>query len=121
MAEPYLEIQSVDGHRQIALVPSQPVTIGRHASNAIVVADTQASRYHCVIEKAHEGWRVRDLDSSNGTKVNGQLVKSALLVNGDMVTIGKTAIRMISQKTAGVGAGRGRGDAVGGDGNDFEM
>ncbi|MEO7155906.1 MAG: ATPase, T2SS/T4P/T4SS family, partial [Vicinamibacterales bacterium] len=124
MAEPYLEIQSIDGHRQIPLVPAQPITIGRHASNTLVVADTQASRYHCVIEKAPEGWRVRDLDSSNGTKVNGQLIKSALLVGGDMVTIGKTAIRMVTQKAAGVAADRvaaGRSRNERGDADGFEM
>lgn len=112
MAEPYLEIQSVDGHRQIGLAPQQPVTIGRHASNQIVVGDSQASRYHCVVERAPEGWRVRDLDSSNGTRVNGQLIKSALLLGGDMITIGKTSIRMVSEKGAGSGNGsqsRGRG------------
>lgn len=108
MADPYLEIQSMDGHRQVPLNPRQPVTIGRHASNAVVVADSQASRYHCVIEPAPEGWRVRDLDSSNGTKVNGQLIKSALLLGGDIVTIGKTAIRMVAQTPAGVSAARGR-------------
>src|SRR5688500_9849138 len=58
----------------------------------VVLADGMASRYHCVIEKGQDGLRVRDLDSSNGTRVNGQVVKTWRLGDGDVVQIGKSTL-----------------------------
>ena len=59
MPEPYLEIANADGRRQVP-VTDKPVTVGRHSSNLVVVMDGQASRYHCVIERTSDGFRVRD-------------------------------------------------------------
>src|SRR5215204_4576040 len=91
MPDPYLDIQSSDGSRQLPIT-DKPITVGRHPTNMVVLADGMASRYHCVIEKSPDGLRVRDLDSSNGTKVNGQVVKTWRLGDGDVVTIGKSRI-----------------------------
>src|SRR5688572_29766555 len=107
MPEPYIEIQNAEGRRNVP-VNDQPITIGRHSTNVIVLAEGNASRYHCVIEKAPEGGlRVRDLDSSNGTKVNGQLVKTMRIGDGDTITVGKTSLRLIAPSLAPVGAGAG--------------
>lgn len=101
MPEPYIEIQNTEGRRNVPL-NDQPITIGRHASNVVVLAEANASRYHCVIEKAPEGGlRVRDLDSSNGTKVNGQLVKVMRIGDGDTVTVGKTTMKLVAPGPAG--------------------
>ncbi len=101
MPEPYIEIQNTEGRRNVPL-NDQPITIGRHASNVVVLAEANASRYHCVIEKAPEGGlRVRDLDSSNGTKVNGQLVKVMRVGDGDTVTVGKTTMKLVAPGPAG--------------------
>src|SRR5438034_11451418 len=91
MAEPFLQIESPDGEKQIPIT-DKPITVGRHATNLIVLADGMTSRYHCVIEKTSDGLRVRDLDSSNGTKVNGQVVKTFRLGDGDVVTVGRSRI-----------------------------
>src|SRR5689334_14200926 len=91
MSEPYLHIESGDGARELP-ISDKPITIGRHSSNMIVLQDGMASRYHCVIEKSPEGLRVRDLDSSNGTRVNGQVIKSWRLGDGDVVQIGRSSI-----------------------------
>jgi general secretion pathway protein E len=95
MSEPYFEVTNAEGTRKVP-VTDQPITIGRHASNVVVLAEGNASRYHCVIESAPEGGlRVRDLDSSNGTKVNGQLVKTMRIGDGDAVTVGKTKLVLV--------------------------
>lgn len=100
MPEPYIEIQNAEGRRNVP-VNDQPITIGRHSSNVIVLSEANASRYHCVIEKAPEGGlRVRDLDSSNGTKVNGQLVKVMRIGDGDTVTVGKTTMKLVAPAPA---------------------
>ena len=101
MPEPYIEIQNAEGKRNVP-VNDQPITIGRHSTNVIVLAEGNASRYHCVIEKAPEGGlRVRDLDSSNGTKVNGQLVKVMRIGDGDTVTVGKTTMKLVAPQPEG--------------------
>ena len=91
MSDPYLDIQSSDGARKLPIT-DKPITIGRHPTNVVCLPDGMASRYHAVIEKGQDGLRVRDLDSSNGTKVNGQVVKTWRLGDGDVVQIGKSTL-----------------------------
>jgi general secretion pathway protein E len=75
---------------------STPVTIGRHATNVLAITDGMASRFHCVIEKVPEGFRVRDLDSRNGTMLNGTPVKVALILAGDTVQVGSTSMKLVA-------------------------
>jgi type II secretory ATPase GspE/PulE/Tfp pilus assembly ATPase PilB-like protein len=93
METPFLEIHTPTGHSQVKL--EKPVTIGRHPSNAVVLTDTMSSRQHCVVEKEGDRFRVRDLNSSNGTRLNGQIIRTATLAHGDVITIGKTMIRLV--------------------------
>ncbi len=80
------------------LQPSRPIpvrapnsaTIGRAKSNGIVVEDALASRVHAMLESTPAGLEIRDNHSSNGTFVNGTLISSAKLRDGDVVTIGNT-------------------------------
>lgn len=100
MSSPYLYI-SANGTSRRFDVGGEPVTIGRQIANMVVIEDTEASRFHCVVEKVAAGFRVRDLGSRNGTKVNGKIVKVALLEDGDVITIGKTEMKLIlSESTA---------------------
>src|SRR5438045_6840900 len=92
MDQPFLTWTSEDGAQKVP-VGSKPVTIGRHPDNLLVITDTQASRFHAVIGKSKEGYVVKDLDSRNGTRLNGQPVKAAKLNSGDVVAIGTTEIR----------------------------
>ena len=71
------------------------ITIGRHPENAIVITRSHSSRRHCVIEKSHNGWRVRDLNCSNGTRINGQVVEQSRFLPGDIVSIGHTRIALV--------------------------
>jgi ABC-type multidrug transport system ATPase subunit/pSer/pThr/pTyr-binding forkhead associated (FHA) protein len=81
-----------------APLPSRPApvrsqgsaTIGRAKSNSIVVEDALASRVHATLTSTPAGLEIRDNDSSNGTFVNGTLITSATLRDGDIVTIGNT-------------------------------
>ena len=91
IAGPYLEIHTPDGRRQFP-IGDQPVTIGRHPENRLVISDPVSSRRHCVIEKVASGWRIRDLNSSNGTRVNGSVIEQSRLLPGDIVSIGATRI-----------------------------
>ena len=79
MSQPYLLIEIPDAGPRELPIGEKPITLGRHPTNMVVIPDSMASRYHCVVEKSQDGLRVRDLDSSNGTKVNGQIVKTIRL------------------------------------------
>jgi general secretion pathway protein E len=105
----YLDVKDTKGQRRVSL-DEGPLTIGRNFTNLLVLDETQASRFHCVIEKGPEGYSVRDLDSRNGTRVNGTAVRAALLFDGDVVSIGKTDMRLTlplnkKKQTAGAGGG----------------
>ncbi|MBX3276606.1 MAG: sigma 54-interacting transcriptional regulator [Acidobacteria bacterium] len=63
-------------------------TIGREAANRICLSDMAVSRRHCVIELREDAFQVRDLDSFNGTFVNGVPVKDRRLDHGDRIVIG---------------------------------
>ena len=70
------------------------LTIGREASNDIVVQDINASRKHAELRLNTRGiWVITDLSSMNGTRVNGISVASQPLYPGDVVTIGKTEFK----------------------------
>jgi pSer/pThr/pTyr-binding forkhead associated (FHA) protein len=74
---------------------SGSVSIGRDASAGIVIDDEQVSRRHAVVSLEDGGLVVHDLESTNGTWVNGERVvaRQALAV-GDRLQIGATVIEL---------------------------
>ncbi len=64
------------------------VSIGRDSSNTVRVADALLSRRHCVARREGEGFTLVDLESLNGTFVNGRPVRRRALAHGDEITIG---------------------------------
>jgi len=74
---------------------SQVVRIGRSSDNDVVINDFLVSRHHAELRSdAGQGWRLIDLNSHNGTFVNGQRVISAPLSEGDIVTLGRQHLRL---------------------------
>ncbi len=74
------------------VLPPQRVVIGHGDTALWQLADTAASRYHCAIESIGRTWEIEDLDSTNGTKVNGVKVARRLLSDRDMITLGSFEI-----------------------------
>ncbi len=68
--------------------PPGSATIGRANDNDIVIQDVLASRHHAFLVDSPLGTEIRDAHSVNGTFVNGVRVGSAVLSEGDVVTIG---------------------------------
>jgi len=62
---------------------------GRAPENKIVIDDKQASRRHFSIDKVEFGFKIVDLESRNGTRVNDRQVNQQLLRPGDKIVIGK--------------------------------
>jgi len=71
----------------------QPLTIGRAADNAVVIASPRASRHHAHIRREGAAFVIYDLGSANGTLVNGQRVQRAVLQPGDLIDIGDEVFR----------------------------
>ena len=67
----------------------QMTTIGRSATNRIVLQDDACSRNHCEVFHSGGEWRVRDLGSRNGTNINAHRVSGdAVIESGDVIGIG---------------------------------
>ncbi len=62
------------------------VTIGRGAANSVQVADTHASKHHGVFRRIRDHWKFIDLESSNGTRINGAFLNQAWLFDGDEIS-----------------------------------
>jgi hypothetical protein len=81
-----------DGKR-IALTEA-PARIGRMPECEIALSDPQVSRHHAEVRPGHQGFRVVDLGSTNGTIVNGAVIRGEHeLRDGDEIKIGATTIR----------------------------
>ncbi|RKY24393.1 MAG: sigma-54-dependent Fis family transcriptional regulator [Planctomycetota bacterium] len=80
------------GREKQYLVPHSLITVGRAADNVIEIKDAKSSRRHCEIRKTGETYHIRDLDSHNGTLVNGVAIHEAELNPGDRINIGLTTI-----------------------------
>ncbi|MGH3282505.1 MAG: FHA domain-containing protein [Trebonia sp.] len=68
-------------------------TIGRDASCDLAVADLTVSRQHAQLERRDSGWLLSDLESTNGTRVNGWRVRGQVPVRpGDLVSFGNLEV-----------------------------
>jgi predicted component of type VI protein secretion system len=68
------------------------VRIGRDPSNSSAIGDLSLSRRHCVLARAGDGSTLRDLDSRNGTFVNGRVVSEKQLNHGDQISVGESVL-----------------------------
>jgi len=69
-----------------------PVTIGREEGNTIQLNDERVSRYHVKIQCDNERLVLTDLESTNGTKVNGENMNLRILKLGDLISVGKSVL-----------------------------
>jgi transcriptional regulator with PAS, ATPase and Fis domain len=67
--------------------------IGSHASNDVVIDEKTVSRFHCELRIGPNGPEVRDLDSRNGTIVDGLRIKEAYLRDGSVLRLGDASMR----------------------------
>jgi Protein of unknown function (DUF3662)/FHA domain len=94
-------VESEDGSGAALVLPDgsriqlgeDPVRVGRLPDCAIALSDSQVSRHHAEIRRAEKGFEVVDLKSMNGTLVNGAKIQEHALTDGDVISVGETAIR----------------------------
>ncbi|MCE9673554.1 sigma 54-interacting transcriptional regulator [Myxococcus stipitatus] len=68
-------------------------SIGSHALNDFVVDEPTVSRFHCEIRIDRDGARVRDVDSLNGTVLDGVHIREAYLRGGSVLRLGRVSVR----------------------------
>lgn len=90
-------IVSIDGVviKEVQLTKDR-TTLGRRPYNDIVIDNLAVSGEHAVLQMVGSQVYLEDLNSTNGTYVNGKAVKKQLLDNGDNVEVGKYSIRFVS-------------------------
>ena len=71
---------------------STPVTIGREEGNLVQLNDERVSRFHLKIQDDESRLVLTDLESTNGTKVNGETVQLWVLRPGDVVQLGRSVL-----------------------------
>lgn len=71
---------------------TQQFVIGRDASSDLRINDEQVSSKHCLVEFVNSSFIIRDLNSTNGTTLNGQEINEAQLSDGDQLQIGETSL-----------------------------
>jgi pSer/pThr/pTyr-binding forkhead associated (FHA) protein len=69
-----------------------PITVGREEGNTIQLNDERVSRFHVKIQEDHNRLVITDLESTNGTKVNGEDVQLRILRFGDMIQVGRSVL-----------------------------
>ena len=91
-------IVSIDGVviKEVQLTKDR-TSLGRRPYNDIVIDNLAVSGEHAVLQMSGPEVHVEDLNSTNGTYVNGKAVKKQLLQNSDMVEIGKYKIKYVDE------------------------
>ena len=77
---------------------STPITVGREEGNIVQLNDERISRYHVKIQEDDGRLVVTDLDSTNGTRVNGHVCNLKILRYGDTISIGRTVLLVGSRE-----------------------
>ncbi len=73
-------------------IAEEVTTVGRGEENHLQIHDIKSSRNHCHLERHHQKYKLVDLESQNGTRVNGLRVNKKMLDDGDEIQIGKTIV-----------------------------
>ncbi len=106
----------INNRKRISVRIDESLSIGREGDNDLQLPDPKVSRYHCLLER--EGGRlfIRDLESSNGTFVNGERVSQKALNGDEMIRIGGTVLlyeKTVDKETRHFGGGSGNSSPPG--------
>ena len=88
----YLVVQTDGGTAARFDLGGALIAVGRADDNDVILDDPQASRHHCQLKLQHGAYSFVDLQSRNGSTVNGQRVDEIALADGDRIRIGNTNV-----------------------------
>ncbi len=90
-------LEGIDKGRIFRELPT-PVTIGREEGNSLRLNDERVSRYHAKVQFDNGEFILTDLESTNGTRVNGNVVQIRRLRPGDRIGVGRSLLRFGSEQ-----------------------
>lgn len=91
---PLIEAVLVMQNGERIVLETDSLKIGRQATCRIVFNDSNVSREHAQMRRTADGWKLLDLGSTNGTKINGvKISEEQLLVNGDELSFGTSSAK----------------------------
>jgi len=108
-------LDGTDRGRTFENVPT-PLTVGREEGNPVQLSDERISRFHLKIQEDQSKIILTDLESTNGTKVNGESVSLWILRPGDVILVGRTVLLFGSREQIARRLAELRGVDVGGQG-----
>jgi DNA-binding CsgD family transcriptional regulator len=99
VTQDYVEVWEPNTPASLIPLDGAKVAIGRATSNDITLDDGEISRLHAALERYPSGWSIRDLNSANGTLVNGQRIMAEhRLAAGDEIRVG--SVRLVFRSGA---------------------
>ena len=90
-----LRFEQTNGAQRFRLAPGARLVVGRAPTSDVVIADPSVSRRHAELSATSGSVSLRDLDSANGTLVNGVKSASSAIAPGDVVTFGAVPFRAV--------------------------
>src|SRR5438477_7065411 len=91
MAVTFQVLEGIDKGRVFRDLPT-PLTIGREEGNILRLNDERVSRFHAKVQIDTDDFILTDLESTNGTRVNGAVVQIRRLRFGDRVSVGRSLL-----------------------------
>ena len=91
-----LQIHPVDLETGLITLGEDPFIVGRDQKCDLTISEQAVSRQHARFERTADGFIVTDLDSTNGTWVNGKRIETQILRSGNRVRIGGRIFKFIA-------------------------
>ena len=95
-----LSLSEAGEQKQVFPICRTSVRIGRGSDNDIVLRDSSVSHHHAILEQRPEGFLLRDLKSTNGTRVDGERCDAMGVTVGARIEIGKTTLYFLQKDAA---------------------
>jgi len=92
---PILEVVFNDGTKNVRVINSECVIVGRSKQADISVEDDKLSRNHFMVVKSEGKFEIKDLSSANGLVVNGKKTRQAVLTGNDRIKAGETTFHFV--------------------------
>ena len=99
---PVLLGMSIDYRGKTLHLDEDTITIGRSNQNIISLNNASISTNHCILTKKNDVYLLKDLQSTNGTRVNGQLISETVLQNQDVIHFGALEFIFAEQRSEAI-------------------
>lgn len=90
--KPRLQVATGPLADSIYFLSEAEIRIGRDPANSLSISDLSLSRRHCLLSRDDDSYKLRDLESRNGTFVNGNVISEKRLNHGDQISVGESVL-----------------------------